>query len=151
MIIPRMKYEEGPPGPFLLRIFMGDGGDTVPAGRKSKYDPGMIPAVEMWARDGLTEEEIARKLGVGHTAFNVWKNKHAEFAEALKTSKETADARVEKALYTKALDGDTTAQIFWLKNRQPGKWRDKRDIGVEGQIIIEAAFEDYDEDSTDKE
>ena len=114
----------------------------MPAGRKSKYNPGMIPAVEMWARDGLTEEEIARKLGVGHTAFNVWKNKHAEFVEALKTSKETADARVEKALYTKALDGDTTAQIFWLKNRQPGKWRDKHEIENTGKILVRIGFDD---------
>ncbi len=122
----------------------------MPAGRKSKYDPTMIPAVEMWARDGLTEAEIAIKLGIGHTAFNDWKRKIPEFANALKTNKETADARVEKALYTKAIEGDTTAQIFWLKNRQPAKWRDKRDIGIDGPIVIEAAFEDYDEDSTDK-
>jgi len=129
---------------------LGNGGDAVPAGRKSKYDPTMIPAVEMWARDGLTEAEIAIKLGIGHTAFNDWKSKIPEFAVALKTNKETADARVEKALYTKAIEGDTTAQIFWLKNRQPAKWRDKRDIGIDGPIVIEAAFEDYDEDSTDK-
>lgn len=121
----------------------------MPGGRKSKYDPTMIPTVEMWARDGLTEVEIALKLGIGHTAFNDWKRKIPEFANALKTNKEAADARVEKALYTKALDGDTTAQIFWLKNRQPAKWRDKRDLRVEGQIVIEAAFEDYD-DSDDK-
>jgi hypothetical protein len=123
----------------------------VPTGRNTKYDITMLPAVEMWARDGLTEEEIMTRLGIGNTTFYRWKNIHEEFREALKSSKAVADARVEKALYTKALDGDTTAQIFWLKNRQPGKWRDKRDIGVEGQIIIEAAFDDYDEDSTDKE
>ena len=118
---------------------------------KSKYDPTLIPAIEMWARDGLTEAEIAIKLGIGYSTLSLWKTKYVEIVEALKSNKAVADARVEKALYTKALDGDTTAQIFWLKNRQPGKWRDKRDIGVEGQIIIEAAFEDYDEDSTDKE
>ena len=122
----------------------------MPAGRKSKYDPTLIPAIEMWARDGLIESEIAKKLGIGYSTLSLWKTKYVEIVEALKTNKEAADARVEKALYTKALDGDTTAQIFWLKNRQPGKWRDKRDIGVEGQITIDASFEDYDGNDTDK-
>ena len=117
---------------------------------KSKYDPTLIPAIEMWARDGLIESEIAKKLGIGYSTLSLWKTKYVEIVEALKTNKEAADARVEKALYTKALDGDTTAQIFWLKNRQPGKWRDKRDIGVEGQITIDASFEDYDGNDTDK-
>ena len=131
-------------GPFFVGEF-GNGGDTV---AKSKYDPTLIPAIEMWARDGLIESEIAKKLGIGYSTLSLWKTKYVEIVEALKTNKEAADARVEKALYTKALDGDTTAQIFWLKNRQPGKWRDKRDIGVEGQVVIDASFGDLDE--TDK-
>ena len=151
MIIPRIKYEEGPPGPFLLGNLTGDGGDTVPAGRKTIYDPEMLPAVEMWARRGLTEVEISIKLGISLSTLKNWKNKYVPFLTAIKTSKDVADAKVVQALYNNALGGDTTAQIFWLKNRQPGEWRDKRDIGVEGQIIIEATFEDYDEDSTDKE
>ena len=54
-----------------------------------------------------------------------WKKKFPEISDALKTGKEVVDYQVENALLDKALDGDTTAQIFWLKNRRPDKWRDK--------------------------
>lgn len=101
------------------------------AGRKSKYNPEMLPAVEMWARAGLTEAEIGIKLGVSVTTITTWKNKHPAFLAALKTNKDVADAKVVQALYKNALGGDTTAMIFWLKNRQPKDWRDKRDLGLE--------------------
>ncbi len=78
-----------------------------------------------WARDGLTDEQIARNIGIGKTALYDWKNKYTEFADALKKGKEVIDYEVENALLKKALDGDVTAMIFWLKNRRPDKWRDK--------------------------
>ncbi len=31
-------------------------------------------------------------------------------------------------------DEHTTAQIFWLKNRKPEEWRDKRDVTVDGSV-----------------
>lgn len=103
-------------------------------GRKSKYEDfisrkGLV-LVEGWARDGLTDLQIAHNIGIRQSTFYDWKNKHSEFSEALKRSKEVADYEVESALFKKAKMGDTTAQIFWLKNRRPEKWRDKTDMTV---------------------
>ena len=110
--------------------------------------------LEGWARDGLTDEQIAKNIGIATSTFYEWKKKEIEFSEALKKGKEVVDFEVENALLKKALgytitlnkqkvtkDGDvvditeevhvppdTTAQIFWLKNRQVKKWRDKVEI-----------------------
>lgn len=107
-------------------------------GRKTKYDDfidrkGLV-LVEGWARDGLTDLQIAKNIGVAMSTFCEWKNKHPEFSEALKRSKEAADYEVENALFKKAKMGDVTAMIFWLKNRQPRKWRDKVSFVDETQL-----------------
>lgn len=101
-------------------------------GRKSKYAEfverkGLV-LVEGWARDGLTDDQIAHNIGISRATYYDWKNKHPDFLDALKRSKEVADYEVESALFKKAKMGDTTAQIFWLKNRRPEKWRDKADM-----------------------
>jgi len=146
-------------------------------GRKNKYDTHVFPRLEEighWCREGLTEEEICKRLGVSVSSFNEYKNKYPELSESLKVNKEIADYRVEDALYMRALgyeyeeetyeefeierpyikeDGtivrtelrltkklkkkqqpDTTAIIFWLKNRRPEKWRDKQDIEHSGEV-----------------
>lgn len=107
-------------------------------GRKTKYDDfidrkGLV-LVEGWARDGLTDLQIAKNIGVAMSTFCDWKNKHPEFSEALKRSKEVADYEVESALFKKAKMGDVTAQIFWLKNRKPKQWRDKVSFVDETQL-----------------
>lgn len=110
--------------------------------------------LEGWARDGLTDEQIAKNIGIATSTFYEWKKKELEFSEALKKGKEVIDFEVENALLKRALGytitieeekldkygdvhtlkkdvhvpGDTTAQIFWLKNRQIKKWRDKVEI-----------------------
>ena len=107
-------------------------------GRKTKYDDfidrkGLV-LVEGWARDGLTDLQISKNIGVAMSTFCDWKNKHPEFSEALKRSKEAADYEVENALFKKAKMGDVTAQIFWLKNRKPKQWRDKVSFVDETQL-----------------
>lgn len=81
--------------------------------------------LEGWARDGLTDEQIAHNIGISTSTLNNWKNKYVEILESLKKGKEVVDYAVENALLKNALKGDTTAQIYWLKNRRPVKWRDK--------------------------
>ena len=81
--------------------------------------------LERWARDGLTDEQIAHNIGISISTLNNWKNKYVEILESLKKGKEVVDYAVENALLKNALKGDTTAQIYWLKNRRPVKWRDK--------------------------
>lgn len=140
-------------------------------GRKSKYHTHVYPRLEEighWCREGLTEAEICKRLGVSVPAFANYKNEFIELIEALKVNKEIADYRVEDALYMRALgyeyeeetyeefalerpylkeDGtivktelrltkkvkkkqapDTTAQIFWLKNRKKETWRDRQEL-----------------------
>lgn len=82
--------------------------------------------LEGWARDGLTDEQIAKNIGITVSTFYEWKKKYSEISESLKKGKEVVDYQVENALLSSALEGNTTAQIFWLKNRRPDKWRDKQ-------------------------
>lgn len=106
--------------------------------------------LEGWARDGLTDEQIAKNMGIATSTFYEWKKKEKEFSKSLKKGKEVVDFEVENALLKRALGyeyeeetyengiltkkvkkqvaPDTTAQIFWLKNRQVKKWRDKVEI-----------------------
>jgi MarR-like DNA-binding transcriptional regulator SgrR of sgrS sRNA len=126
--------------------------------RPSKYESHVQPKlmlIEAWARDGLTDEQIAENLGIGIRTFYEYKNEFPQFAQALKNGKEVVDVMVENALLKAALgyeyeedaigkDGvytlkkyaqpNTTALIFWLKNRRPGTWRDKQDIDMNANI-----------------
>lgn len=108
---------------------------------KGKYqkwlEPESLILLEGWARDGLTDEEIAKNMGVRTSTLYEWKNKYSEISEALKKGKEFADYQIENALYNSALDGNTTAQIFWLKNRRPDKWRDKPISDKNTEKVIE--------------
>ena len=128
---------------------------------KEWLEPEALLLVEAWARDGLTDEQIANNMGISTSTFYEWKKEYLEFSETLKKGKEVVDVQVENALLKRALgytyqettneydkDGvlkvskvvvkeitpDTTAQIFWLKNRRPDIWRDKQSIEHSGQI-----------------
>lgn len=98
---------------------------------KGKYQEWLEPEgllkIEGWARDGLTDEQIAHNMGISAKTLYNWKEKHLQILHALKRSKDVADRQVENALFENAINGNTTAQIFWLKNRKPDKWRDKQE------------------------
>ena len=132
------------------------------AGRKSKYfthvQPRLKDIVE-WCEKGLIDKEIMTLLGISHESFYKYKNEYAEFADALKEGKAVADDMVEQALYKSAIGFDymeqamtnkgevveirryskpnTTAQIFWLKNRRVDRWRDKQDVEHSGGVDVE--------------
>ena len=80
-----------------------------------------------WAQDGLTDEQLADKMGISRSTLHNWKKKAPEIGKALATGKEVIDAAVENALLKQALDGNLGAICFWLKNRRPDKWRDRPD------------------------
>lgn len=127
---------------------------------KGKYidwiEPEGLLKLEGWARDGLVDEQIAQNIGIAASTLYEWKNQYPEISEALKKGKEVVDRQVENALLKRALGyeydeitteygketkrvtkqvvPDVTAQIFWLKNRKPDQWRDKRDIEHSGEI-----------------
>ncbi len=96
---------------------------------KGKYEywrttDGLI-LLQGWARDGLKDEQIAHNCGITVKTLYEWKNRYSDICDALKKGKEIVDYEVENALLKRAKQGDVTAQIFWLKNRRPEKWRDK--------------------------
>lgn len=96
-------------------------------GRPTKYNEALLDDVRERALRGETDEEIAAGLEVSRSTLALWKARHPAFSDALKAWKGEADDAVELSLYRKALAGDTTAAIFWLKNRRSGDWRDKHD------------------------
>ena len=102
-----------------------------------------------WARDGLIDDQIAKNCDINVATLYDWKKRYPKIAEALKKNKEIVDYEVENALRDKALSGDVTAQIFWLKNRRPDKWRDKQldgKIRSEENNLLEAITDTLEED-----
>lgn len=134
---------------------------------KGKYEHWLtsegLLKLEGWAREGLTDEQIAEKIGIHRDTLNEWKKKYPDISDTLKRGKEVVDLQVENALLKRALGyeyeeiskkyesgtltekkvsikqviPDTTAQIFWLKNRRPDKWKDKQDVQVSGELKAE--------------
>ena len=96
---------------------------------KSKWEEvkDKLILVEGWARDGLIDEQIANNLGISKTTFYKFKDEHSELSELLKKGKEIVDYQVENALLKNALEGNVTAQIYWLNNRKPKKRKNKRE------------------------
>ncbi len=90
--------------------------------------------LEGWARDGLTEDQIAKNMGITRTTLWEWKKKETNILNALKKGKEVVDFEVENALLKSALEGNVTAQIFWLKNRKKEQWREKQEYGNEQEL-----------------
>ncbi|MBN6206289.1 hypothetical protein JYK21_07480, partial [Ralstonia pickettii] len=106
-------------------------------------------------------------LGVAYSTFKTYINKFPALSAALKKGKEIVDREVENALIknalgyeydeityengvevkriTKVVKPDTTAQIFWLKNRKPADWRDKRDIEHSGSINLAEKAKEIDD------
>jgi transposase-like protein len=175
---------------------------------KGKYlewisDEGILK-IEGWARDGLTDEQIAKNMGIKRQTLYDWKKKYPDISDALKRGKEVVDRQVENALLKRALGyqfeeetyitvqmsreeydlridlelerwnqqhpnatpaerelfilsipntkqvlekkvtkqvaPDTTAQIFWLKNRKPNEWRDKKETELSGGVDVNNPF-----------
>lgn len=138
----------------------------MPGGRPSKFKPDFVPQAEKLAALGATDRDVSEFFGVSEATLHRWKHTHPEFCEALKVGKEASDQRVEQSLYRKAVGytfdsekvfqhqgeivrtktiehvpPDTTACIFWLKNRRPEEWRDKQVLEHEGEIEVTDARE----------
>lgn len=177
---------------------------------KGKYQEWLEPEgllkLESWARNGLTDKQIARNIGITEQTLNNWKKAYPSFFESLKRGKEVIDIEVENALLKRALGysyseekyisvpmevaeyqtkldeymnryklshpeatdaelmiarekfpktkeilaerktkevvPDTTAQIFWLKNRKPQKWRDRQSVELSGGVEINNPYKD---------
>lgn len=110
-------------------------------GRPTDYRPEMAEQAEKLCRLGATDKELAEFFGVTEQTVNNWKTSQPGFFESLKRGKILADAEVAHSLYSRALGSedyppDTAACIFWLKNRQPTKWRDKTATEHSGRVAM---------------
>ena len=155
---------------------------------KGKYEYWLTPdgllLLEAWARDGLTDEQVAKNIGINRDTLYTWKKKYPDISDALKRGKDVIDVEVENALFKKAtgfnktvkkaikvkeviyengkrksekehieyadeevyIPPDTTAQIFWLKNRKPDIWRDKQDVEHCGAIDVRKVYDEMSEE-----
>ena len=123
-------------------------------GRDTKYKDDYVQLAFNYCLMGATDADLATFFDVSESTINNWKVEHSEFLESIKRGKHEADARIASSLYNRAKgyvhketkiathEGkitdmleiekhyapDTTAAIFWLKNRQPKLWRDKQEV-----------------------
>ena len=97
-----------------------------------------LTLLEGWARDGLTYEQIAKNIGIDVTTLREWRKKESTISATLKKGREVVDYEVENALLKNALEGNVTAQIFWLKNRKKEQWREKIENNEEEKEIQNA-------------
>ncbi|MDE2022296.1 MAG: helix-turn-helix domain-containing protein [Patescibacteria group bacterium] len=121
-------------------------------GRHSKWDPRFVKMGYHLALLGATVPRMADVFGVSDATVETWMREKPDFLGALKRGRDEADAKVAKSLYRRAMgythraqkiafgkDGtplyapyieryppDTAAAVFWLKNRHPDQWKDKR-------------------------
>lgn len=133
-------------------------------GRPTKYKPEYCQQAYKLCLLGATDKGLANFFEVTESTLNLWKKEYPEFSESLKEGKEEADAVVASSLFHRATGyshpdvdikifkgkiiktqlvkhypPDSTAAIFWLKNRNPSKWRDKQEIEhsvSEKQVMI---------------
>lgn len=144
-------------------------------GRPTKINDALKAKLVSLFEEGRTEEEAARIVGIHVNTLRNWKHQHPDFLWSVNEAKEIADDLVESALFTRAVgfqhqavkimsyEGvsfehkyteivapDTSAAVFWLKNRRPDKWRDKQEIETKQEIkqgfTIEFVRDDKKED-----
>jgi hypothetical protein len=127
----------------------------LPVGRPSKYEPEYAEQAAKLCALGATDADLADFFHVNIRTINRWRCEHEEFSQAVKEAKDVANARVERSLYQLAVGysydaekiflptgaaepvrvpyrehvpPNPTAMIFFLKNRDPGRWRDKQNV-----------------------
>ena len=133
----------------------------MPGGRPSKYKPEFAAQAAKLCSLGATDAQMADFFEVSVSTINLWKTEHPEFSESIRVPKAQADERVEQSLYRRAMGyehdevdikvvageivttpirkfypPDTTAAIFWLKNRRPAEWRDKQEVEHSGELKV---------------
>ena len=137
-----------------------DPSTTAKKGRPTDYQAAYCEGAAFVAKLGATDAEVADFFKVNVATIYRWKNTHQDFCEALKVGKAECDDRVVRSLYhravgyeqqavkifmpagadapvyapyTERIAPDTTAAIFWLKNRNPAEWRDRQNIEHTGK------------------
>ena len=81
---------------------------------------------------GASRLRACEAAAIGRRTFYTWLNDDDDFRTDVEAAEAGCTMSVEDALYRKALDGNTTAMIFWLQNRAPDRWQDRRNLRVSG-------------------
>jgi hypothetical protein len=135
-------------------------------GRPTSYREDYAKQAEKLCKLGATDEEMADFFEVAVSTISKWKLDFPEFSEAVKAGKKVADMEVAHKLHERAVGAewteeqaikikvgqfeerveiveirkaappDTTAAIFWLKNRRPKDWRDKQEVEHSGSLEV---------------
>ncbi|MBV6739920.1 DNA-packaging protein [Lactobacillus gasseri CECT 5714] len=103
---------------------------------KEWLKPQALQRLEGWKRNGLTDEQIANNIGIRRETLWDWQRKYPNIANALKRGKEDVNFAVENALLRKALSGNTTAMIFFLKNNWRDKYNDSQLSKEERELVL---------------
>lgn len=131
-----------------------------PVGRPTKYKTEYANQAEKLCLLGATDKKLIDFFGVTESTFYLWKQIHKDFSESIKNAKDERDELVERSLLERAsgyshpdthisvasgeviktsiikhYPPDPTSMIFWLKNRQPEKWRDRRELEHSGEVV----------------
>lgn len=93
---------------------------------KIKITAAMLRKAEGFAADGLTKEQIALNLGFTYETLRVKQKEYSAFSVAIKKGQAQGLATISNALMKSALQGNVTAMIFYLKNRDSKQWSDRR-------------------------
>ncbi len=139
--------------------------------RPSKYKPEFAAQAAKLCLLGATDAQLADFFEVSVSTINLWKVQHSAFSESIRVPKDLADERVEQSLFRRAMGyehdevdikvvdkeivmtpirkyypPDTTAMIFWLKNRNPEQWRETKAVELTGAnggpVVIQASAAD---------
>jgi len=127
-------------------------------GRPSAYRAAFADQAYKFTLLGATDKLLGEFFEVSEQTINTWKQKHPKFLESIKRGKAVADATVAASLYHRAngyshkavkimqhegasyeheytehYPPDTTAAIFFLKNRRPDLWRDRQQLEHTGR------------------
>lgn len=140
-------------------------------GRYSDYSPEHLEAAKEAIEAGATNKETAQYLGIHECTFYAWKKRYPEFDKATTRAKKIANQRVEARAFELAVGTTIKKQVvvktrdaagneksevvdlieeippnersisFWLRNRDPKRWRDKVDVDVVGDVRFTTIYE----------
>lgn len=167
----------------LKKNTSGNEGEKVRKEHEEWLSPEKLLLIAAWARNGLTQEQIAKNIGISRKTLGVWAKEHKKIEQALKKKKEVADIEVENSLFKRAngykskevtkelvkdpvtgklklmtvkevikeVPPDPTSMIYYLNNRKPDEWRNKRthvekiSDEYEGVMLVSPVKEETDE------
>ena len=110
-------------------------------GRPTKYNPELCGRVRELGAEGKSQAQMAAHLGVAYSTFDAWKNdpNKPEFSEAIKDARDLARAWWEEMAQEHMFGNrqmNQTAFIFTMKNRFPDHYKDRKEIGVSGNVTV---------------